>query len=57
MDIKQAFQNLVAGCSVAQENGKLSLDQAAAVVESIKVVAAVLFPEPKPEAAPPVAEA
>ena len=57
MDIKQAFQNIVAGCSVAQENGKLSLEQAAAVVESIKVVAAVLFPEPKPEVAPPVAEA
>lgn len=51
MDVNQAFGNLVACCQVAQESGKLTLDQAAAVVESIKLVRDAL--QPKPEAAPP----
>lgn len=57
MNVKQAFGNLVAACAVAQKSGNLSLDEAGAVVESIKLIQSVLFQEQKPEAAPQVAEA
>lgn len=55
MNIQQAFGNMVAVAQVAQEAGKLTLDQAVAVVESIKVVRDALGIQPQ-EAAPPKAE-